>query len=417
MKRRLFYGWVIVAAGCAVMAVAMGLVSNAFGIFIVPVCREFGFTRQQMNFNLSLFMIGSMVVALFGGAIFGRFPVKRILRLGAVVLCASYFCYPLAKSLPVFYLLTSVCAVTFALVTQMPLSILLNNWFHEKRGLAVGITFMGSGLGGMIFNALGGALLSRMDWRLTMVVFGACLTAVLLPCVFFLLKTSPSEMGLQPLGQMEGVPPEEPTGPPLSFITRSAPFWAAIASIICFGTCMNSVNAVMASHLSDSGYSASFAASATAVYLGCLALGKITLGALFDKLPLRKAMLIAHLCLVAELFCMVNAGRIWGLVGALTLSGLGNAFGTVSYPVLARTLYGSREYPSVTGFFMSANSLGSAIGPTVCGAVYDATGSYNGAFIVMAAGIAVVAVALNLTAGHIQSLRSGWGRAQPNNEI
>jgi len=385
-KHRIFYGWVIVAAGCAMMAVALGLVSNAFGIFIVPITQELGFGRQAMSFNQSLFMIGGMVVALMSGKLYNTLPFKPLLRISALVLIASYALYPLARSLSVFYLLSSLCAISLSLVTQVPLSILINNWFHEKRGLAVGIAFMGSGLGGMLFNALGGFLLVRIGWRGTFTVFAICLAAILLPCVFFLIQEKPEDMGLAPLG--EGghlVEPETPTGPVLYSIARSPFFWILMVCLVGMGVCTNASTSTMAANMQDSGYSPQVASLICSSYMAALAVSKIILGMLFDRWGLRPALLFATLCNTVAMVLMGFARFPVVMVLGVLTSAMGSAYGSVSFPILARGLYGTREYTAVVGILMAAGSLGSAIAPTLYGAVYDSVGSYRPAFLVTAA--------------------------------
>ena len=54
-KKNVFYGWYVVAAGCVVMSMTMGIISNCFGQFIKPVCADLGFTRQQMSMNQTMY--------------------------------------------------------------------------------------------------------------------------------------------------------------------------------------------------------------------------------------------------------------------------------------------------------------------------------------------------------------------------
>ncbi len=389
MKRqKIFYGWIIVAAGCAMMAVALGLVSNAFGLFIVPITQELGFGRQAMSFNQSLFMIGGMVVALLSGPLYRRFPLKVLLRISAVALVISYSLYPLARTLPVFYLLSALCAISLSLVTQVPLAILINNWFHEKRGLAVGIAFMGSGLGGMIFNAVGGILLQKVGWRGTFTVFGVCLAVILLPCVFFLIREKPEDMGLSPLG--EGghfVGPQTLQGPLLFTVARDPMFWILVFCITGMGICTNASTSTMVANMQDSGYSPQTASLICSLFMACLAVSKIVLGYIFDKLGLKRALLLSTLCNAAAMFLMTKASMPVLMVLGVMIASMGSAYGSVSHPIIARGLYGTREYTSIMGILTAANSLGSAIAPTLCGSVYDGTGSYKPVFY----GLAIMA--------------------------
>ena len=105
-----------------------------------------------MGVNMTIIAACQMVMALFGGKIFVKFDVKKIMRISSILLAVGYFSYSLATSLPVFYLISVVVGFAMGGTTTMPLSLLIGNWFHQRRGFAVGVAFMGSGIGGMLFS-------------------------------------------------------------------------------------------------------------------------------------------------------------------------------------------------------------------------------------------------------------------------
>ena len=80
-------------------------------------------------------------------------------------------------------------------------------------------------------------------------------------------------------------------------------------------------------------------------------------------------------------------------------AGLGNSFGSVAYPLITRTVYGERDYAAITGIISSLNSLGSAVGPAVCGVIFDASGSYIPGYVAMTALVFVFGGTLILAMG------------------
>ncbi|MBR3128117.1 MAG: hypothetical protein IKF35_07680, partial [Solobacterium sp.] len=69
-KKKIFYGWIIVAAGCVIMAATMGILSNCNSLFIKPISEDLGLSRQAVSAIISLLNFGSMAASFFAGKIF-----------------------------------------------------------------------------------------------------------------------------------------------------------------------------------------------------------------------------------------------------------------------------------------------------------------------------------------------------------
>ena len=63
--------------------------------------------------------------------------------------------------------------------------------------------------------------------------------------------------------------------------------------------------------------------------------------------------------------------------------GLGNAFGSVGFPLISRSVFGERDHAAITGVLSAINSVGSTIGPILCGLIFDLNGSYYLAYLAM----------------------------------
>ena len=382
---RFFYGWVMVAAGVIVVAAAIGLVANTFPIYIVPVGKELGLSRSQMSLNQTLFAAGMMVVQFFWGPVFSRLKLMKTMRISAVLTCVGYLLYAFAESAWQFLAIIAVLAVTMAFLSWMPLTVIISNWFYEKRGLALGIAFMGSGVGGMLFNALGGVLVSRVGWRTTVLIYTGALCVMLLPTVFFLLKLKPEDMGLLPYGQTH-VQAErtEAGGFTLSQALRSRVFLPICLCCLVTGFTNNSLNATINPHLQHMGYSGVFAAGVASAYLAALAAGKIVLGQISDRAGATRATALALCAMVLSSCGMLGARLLPVALCTVPIMGLGNAFGSVGFPLISRSVFGERDHAAITGVLSAVNGVGSTIGPILCGLIFDLNGSYYLAYLAMA---------------------------------
>lgn len=390
-KRRFFYGWVVVGAAMIIAGVAMGMVANTFGLFIVPVCEELKFTRSQMSANQTLFAVGGMAIALFSGYIFTRFRLKRLMITAAIIMCGAYFTYSVATKLWMFYLASAALSVCMALLTWMPLTIIIGNWFVKKRGLMTGLAFMGSGAGGMLFNALGGAIMARLEWRGTFLTFFVIMAALLLPSVIFLLKVKPSDVGQKPYGEGEisALGARADIGLTLKQALKTPRLYLLCACVFFTGIALNSFNCTVAPQMQTLGYSERFAAWVNSGYMAGLALGKLALGWLFDKLGARRASAVSFISLTIALTALALS-HIQPLVAlVVACGGLGTAYGSVSYQFTARESFGEKDYAAITGVLVAISGLGGAFGPVLAGVAFDAQGSYAPYMLIMAALTAV----------------------------
>lgn len=377
----------MVAAGLVACAAAVGLVGNCYSLFLVPVCEELGFTRSQMSLNQTILGIGMMAVSLLWGPVFAKLRLKRVMSIAAVATCVAYFLCGLARNLATFYALSVVLALSTALLAWSPLTVIIGNWFNEKRGLAIGITFMGSGVGGMLFNAIGGVLISNVGWRATFMIYAAVMAVTMLPTVLFVIKIKPEDVGLRPYGDHADTGAVVGEKPGISFTKalKGRIMWILLGCFLLLGFCMNSMNLTTAPNMRALGHSAVVSAGIASAYMASLAISKIVLGAMCDRIGTWRGCAVSLIALVGATVCAVFARNMGVVVVFVVCNGLGTAFGSVAFPLIARDIYGEKDQAAISGIFNSICSLGGAFGPTICGMVYDMTGAYSPAYMVMTA--------------------------------
>ena len=389
----LFYGWVIVFAGCLIMASVMGIVYNCFSQFIKPVCADLGFTRQAMSFNQTLISLIQVAVGFVWGGILSRVRVKPLMLFWAVVGPAAFFCYSFANNIWLFYVISAVMSLTMSMLTLLPLSYMISNWFVEKKGLATGICFMGSGIGGMVLNPLLQRWLDQFGWRMSFRILAVIMAVCAIPCVLMMVER-PEKKGLRALGadklpQTEGTAAEA-EGETMAHARGTVRYWVLATSVLLISAGCSSLVMTLSPHLTDSGYSAAFAAGMVSVSMGAMAVGKMLLGWLYDVLGSKRASLLSVLCgflgLLGMIFC-----RVTPALGLIILGvGLGCAFGTVGPPIVVMNVFGKRDYSAIVGVFISFVNIGGAIAPTVNGTVYDLAGSYTPGYAAWAVALGLV---------------------------
>ena len=394
-KSKIYYGWWIVAACCVVMGTAMGIVANCASLFIKPISEDLNYSRSAVSFILSVFSVGNMVASLLAGKIFTEENIVKVMRVAIVVLVVAYFGYSLATSLIVFYLLAAITSVCETIVTILPITFILNNWFYEKGGVALGLASMGSGIGAAIFNALTGRWITAFGWRHTYMILALFVAVLAIPCIFFVIKLRPADMGLAPYGnppQKQQATQEE--GHTFASARKTPAFWALAISAVLIGVCMNVMYNSISPHLTDIGYSLTFSANLLSVGMVALAGGKLLLGRLFDRIGVRNTFFVACFSLFASLVGLLLSRHLVALPLIILGIGLGSSFSAVCFPLTVPAVFGRRDYRAILGIISAVQALGGAMAPTVAGWVFDTFGSYNPAFVACAAIMVVITAVL-----------------------
>jgi MFS family permease len=389
MKNKFFYGWIIVGASFLIMALGWGVVFNTSSLFIEPMSETLNISRKVMNFTFTLRAFAQLLISLFSVVIFKKFKMINVMKLCSITLGVSFFLHSYIESVIVLYFLNSISTISVILISVLPLSAILNNWFHIKKGLVVGISFMGSGIGGMIFSPIAGYIIANYGWRTAYQFLGAAMFLIIVPVTFFLLKTKPKDIGEYPLGSSKEIEienensNEEVPGVTLGEAMKTTRFWAIATASVLLSIVGISLMVNVSPHLTNIGYSVTYAANVVALVMGALAFGKIALGHLFDKLGLRTATSFAVGSLVLGTLGMLYATKFIALFAVVLGTGIGTAFYTIANPIITTKVYGSKDYSSIYGFLTAVIGIGGIVSPMIVGFLYDLSGNYYSSYKIM----------------------------------
>lgn len=379
--KKKFYGTWIILAAFFIMGGAVGVAWNCNSLFVKAICEDTGFARSQVVFLTTICSAATMIMSLFISKIYKAVSPIKVMRIAAIILPIAYCAISFCKRLPQFYRVQVVVALCIFFTANIPLSIIIGNWYKTGLGTALGISFMGSGLVGMVFNSLVGRLLPIYGWRFTYRILAVSIAVLVIPFVLFVLKETPEAMGLKAMGAGESATgeavKEEVWGPTAAEAMKSSSFiMVCIAMFMCM-VALNSQIQAVSPRLTDLGYSVATASNISALGLGSLAIGKILLGKMYDKMTVRNAT-----CLAVFLGCLAILGealaKYLAMVALIVIGeGISCAMGTVGMPVFVKGLYGNRDYNAIYGKIMAIGNAGGVLGPLFLNAMYDKTGSYD----------------------------------------
>jgi MFS family permease len=295
-----------------------------------------------------------------------------------------------------FYLAAVLVGTAVACLGDLPTGAAIAGRFPHRRGLALGIVYIGSNVGGATVPLVGTALAAAASWRHAFRSIAAGLFLVLLPLALSLPRQS---------GRREEDAAPAGGGAPVRAALRERDFWLLFAVLFVFYFYRLGVNVHLVAHLSDLGYSSLEAASSYSLTLAVGIAGKLIAGAGADRIGAKTAV-VGNFAVIALASALLLAPPLPGLMPAfLVLHGFSTAAEDVVIPLIVGQRFGVENLGRIYGVLLLALVPGGAFGPLLAARVFDLSGSYAGVFGTFFAGNVLAVAALAAVRGRREGLR------------
>ncbi|WP_423800860.1 MFS transporter [Neobacillus sp. SAB-20_R2A] len=379
-KGGIFYGWWILAAGFVIMTFLYAPIANLVSLFTKPVTEELGFGRAEFTMYYTIMATTAMITAPIAGRLMKKLDIRVYMTLFTILGAGAYIGFSFATELIHFQLFAVPMGMALAGAGMIPVSVLITNWFHTKRGLSLGIALSGTGFGSMILSPLVTWIITDYGWRTAYLTIGILILVVLIPLIVFVIKLSPADKGLLPLGEEKAsnmMAKKESVGVTQKEAFKTVSFWVLCLGIVVGGVVVNSMIINLVPYLTDIGTTAQHAALLLSVASAMVIVAKLLVGRLYDKIGLIKTLVfIVASDIICFLFLMKGNLLIPGILYTV-FSALGSTAVTVTPAYLTAALFGEKEYSAKYGAVSLFTSLGAAIAPIVSGLIYNINHSYG----------------------------------------
>ena len=385
-KPGLFYGYIVVVAAFLIMLVSWGTFS-AFGVFFKPVLTEFGWTRAMTSGAFSLAMIISGLLGAIMGGLTDRFGPRIVLTVCGFFLGLGYLLMSQIGAVWQLYLFYGIIIGIGMGGTWVPLLSTAARWFVKRRSVMTGFVIAGMGIGSLVTPPLAQQLISTHGWPVAYIILGSVLLIVIVSAAQFLSR-GPRQKGLLPYGHNDSQEQGSRAGMnPFSFkeAVHTRQFWLFLGMEFCFGFCVFAIMVHIAPHATELGFSPATAANVLATIGGFTVVGNIVFGGVGDRIGVRQTLFIAFILMSASLFWLMPSGELWELLLFVSVFGFAHGGGSAMMSPLAAELFGLKSHGLIYGVSSLSFTLGASIGPFLAGYIFDATSSYQAAFIICAA--------------------------------
>ncbi|MCF0111913.1 MAG: MFS transporter [Erysipelotrichaceae bacterium] len=365
--------WVVVAC-MGLAGASIGVMLNTPGVFYTPVCEDLGFLRGDFSFHMTLLSLGLATMSLFAPFFLKRFRYHTILLVSVIVCAGCTALMGCTDSLPVFYILGTLRGISCCFF-NMPLVIIINNWFKSKAGTATGVVYSTCGIVGSILSPVLSAVIESLGWRTGYFAAAGFTVLLCLPSLLVPFCLSPEEEGLQPYyDENEKVSQKVQT-------TKTG-CTGGIVAFLAFAL-MISFMANVAQHFPGFADSLGYSAAIGAMLVSAAMIGnivfKLVIGVLIDKLGTVVSALIMISFCIAGLGVLVMAPSVVVMYAASFLFGAVYSISSVGTAHLTRTFFGEEGYMKYYPKVAFAVNFGGAVSLSLVGYIYDFTHSYASA--------------------------------------
>ena len=387
--RRVHPAWIVLGSLTVVLLASAGLRAT-FGVYIKPIEAEMGWSRGALSIGaaISLLLLGAS--GPFAGRLADRWGPRRVIVISLTLLGLGGIALSLVHTLWQFYLAAGVVmAIGSGGAALSTGSAVVARWFHTHRGMAMGLAAGGMSAGQLVVIPLASWFVLGHGWRFSALWLGLGLLVLVLPFAAWLVRNTPEERGVRPLGasgtaltaaQAEA---EQRAGRvSISEAAQTLPFWLLMGTFfVCGYTSVGLIGTHFIPHALEHNFTPMQASTALGVMGALNIVGTIGSGWLCDRVGRRVPLAIFYFVRGLSLLFLLYVWNVPSLHFWAALFGLNYISTVPPTTTLTANIYGRFSMGELSGWIYFSHQVGAAIAAALAGWVYEWTGSYGPAFV------------------------------------
>ena len=408
-RQRPRHGWRLVATLAVTETTSYGVLAYAFGVFLLPMEHDLGWSRSALAGAYSLAIVVSGVAAIPIGRWLDRHGARGLMTAGSTAAALLVLAWAQVTGLGAYYAIWAGVGLVMAAVLYEPAFAVIATWFHdaaERTRALLALTVI-AGFASVIYVPLAGWLVQAHGWRHALVVLGI----LLIPLTVVPNATLPSR---RPDHLQGPAAPERHVGVARQRALRDRALWWLAAALFAATLATSTVTVHLVAYLREQHYSAGFAAAWTGL-IGAMSVGgRILVTVLGRRWPLAQtsAAIFAVQALAVGVLLLIHGPA--GVIAFVVLFGLGVGLISLARAALVADFYGVAAYASINGVLALLLTTARAAAPVAAATLRTATGNYQ---LVMAA-VALCSTIASLAMAHADRLHrrqtSGWLEPRPH---
>jgi MFS family permease len=350
--------------------------------------QDYGWSRATVTSGNAVAKIGIGMLAFFAGWIIDRFGPRRVMMAGIMMGGFALIGLSTVTSLWQFYFFYLFSAMGYMCGGPLPNQVLISRWFDSARGKAMGIAYLGIGVGGMLVPQIAKKLNMEFGWHQALMLLGILMIIMALPMVWF-VKDNP-----------EGKLNEPKTDAPkisLKSILKGWPFYLLLIGSMCSIGAVSGTSQNLKLFFSiDLKYTQQESANIISLVLASSIIGRLLMGWLADRIPKKYVMMLIYTIVAGSIPLLYLASKPGVIYIFAFIFGIGLGGDYMIIPLMAAEIFGVKVMGRVMGLILTFDGLAEAFSPMIVARLRDIGGSYaNGFAALMALGvIGIITVSL-----------------------
>jgi MFS family permease len=401
VKRTLFYGWYIAAAGAGTNFFVLGITFFGFGVFLEAFRVTYGWSVTAIALGYSIRTLELGLLAPLAGYIADRLGPRRMAVAGVIVMSLSLVMFWQATTLTMYYAACIVMGLGQSVGGPNAFSLAIMRWFVKKRGQAMSVITTGNGFG-YFSTLILAATIGAFGFHEAFLVLALALFLGGLPLAL-VIRDRPEELGLKPDGEKDAEggsarPARDAGGLEVADAMRTPAFYLLTLGLAAGAAAQLVWIVFQVPHLMAAGFSLAFVGVMAAAYgLAAIPL-RWAAGWLGDRFGRKQTYMLAVALegIGLGFLAFVTPERWWLFIPFFLTFGIGHAGWLVLQHTLIADFFGAKRFATLRGFANAFQIPVSVLVPLFMGYVFDTGGSYDSALLVIAALVAAGALSLAL---------------------
>ena len=383
----------MIALTLVMQSISVGILIYSFALFVVPWIDEFGASRRDVMLAVMCSQLATGALSPFAGRAMDRFALRHLVTIGAASLVVGLALTSFARSITAIVIIFStLMPIGIVLCGTLASQTLITRTFERKRGMAMGLSAMGTSLGGFLFPPVVEWLIASLGWRGAMQVMAVFAVVAIVPLTWLILPGTAHQQTRPSVPSVTGAAAPAPTWTGRD-VLRSPMFWIPVLAFIPLNAGFGAVQFNLGAIAQDLGYGPSSAAILISITSLAMIVGKLVFGTLGDRVDHRYLYWGAATLLTCALLAFQYSPTYDRMLAGLIVLGLAAGASLPLMGVIYASRFGTAAFGRVMGLAQSVFMLG-AVGPLFAGWVFDTTGSYDPAFMTLV--VLVIPVAIGM---------------------